>query len=334
MWRPVAIFLVCTAYVKVQGVQIMFVAMAAGGRNVQVGYEVIGSAYDVAMDRARRLYPRVYQDVFLTRYFIPGRYSCEEAVGITTAGLGLLFRRENGDQVSERRKQEASYFRIILTPGCTFEMFTLADFAREEGVTVFGSTASINMRNLQWRFPTFFPWSAIPYGNAASAILTLMRLYKWKRFNLVCDTSSSTPFTYVFEVSCNLFQQISLNFRDLNMRTLKFDSSNNTTILPMLKQCRASSTVTVVASVPDVYKNVLWIAASQGMSTGDYASISGQSAAFSSHSSTNRLTSCLSGFCVVPGINVYPARRLLLGDKSRRGWKTFLHPTFHLCAVF
>ena len=95
-----------------QAVNIRFIAMHAGGGHAKPGYEMFGSAYDVAIADSQRLYPRVFHNFSMTKFFIPGDFTCEDEVAITTVGLGTLY-GETGTH-SAKVKNE---FRAILTPG-------------------------------------------------------------------------------------------------------------------------------------------------------------------------------------------------------------------------
>ena len=100
--------LLAAEYPVNDGAQIRFIAFAIGNRNPGFGYEVFGSAFDVALEDARKLYPRVYQNLSMTRYFIPGSFTCEDVVDHTTVGLSTLYRHPDNPTHSLDKE-----FRII-----------------------------------------------------------------------------------------------------------------------------------------------------------------------------------------------------------------------------
>ena len=108
-----------TLFTLGQAMNIRFIAMYAGGGSTNLGFQMYGSAYDVAIAESRRLYPRVFQNFSSTKYFMPGDFTCEDEAAITTVGLGELF----GDAGTHAAKVE-NEFRVILNPGMCDEWFT------------------------------------------------------------------------------------------------------------------------------------------------------------------------------------------------------------------
>ncbi|GAV00403.1 hypothetical protein RvY_11255 [Ramazzottius varieornatus] len=78
-----------------------------------------------------------------------------------------------------------------------------------------------------------------------------MKLYRWTKFTLVCDENKKEPITFILDIFCLTVQQ---SFRlkvmrsgDINMLVVKFDSSRNETIRPMLEKCIGYSSSTSVS---------------------------------------------------------------------------------------
>ncbi|GAV00404.1 hypothetical protein RvY_11256 [Ramazzottius varieornatus] len=65
--------------------------MAMGGGRHNMGYEIAGAAYDVALEHSRKLYPQIFQNFTVTHYFVPGLMTCQEAAAEAVTSLGALY---------------------------------------------------------------------------------------------------------------------------------------------------------------------------------------------------------------------------------------------------
>jgi hypothetical protein len=61
------------------GLQIQFIVMIVGSQSQIAGYERMGSAYDVAVEKSMKMYPEVFQNFSMTRHFVPGNFICAES---------------------------------------------------------------------------------------------------------------------------------------------------------------------------------------------------------------------------------------------------------------
>ncbi|OQV20728.1 hypothetical protein BV898_05310 [Hypsibius exemplaris] len=203
--------------------RVHMIMMMAGSRNHRLGYEVVGSAYDVALNRSAQLYPKVFGNYSVTRYFTPGTFTCADANAITTVGLSTLYADDSFNAFAVNSKE----IRIVLSP--------------EENVLVLASTASLDLLNNKKRFPTLLPLASTSYNNVGLALLKLLRLYKWNAFNLVCDSNAKDPQRLAMEVSCGVLRDTFKDVRDISMLALPFDSSNNDSAGAMLRLAKTHS---------------------------------------------------------------------------------------------
>ena len=73
-------------------VNVSIIILAIGNGNIKLGYEIQGPAYDVAFANARHLYPKVFQNLEITKHYVPGQFTCEGAAGKSVGVLLLLSR--------------------------------------------------------------------------------------------------------------------------------------------------------------------------------------------------------------------------------------------------
>ncbi|OQV22615.1 hypothetical protein BV898_03440 [Hypsibius exemplaris] len=276
--------ILCEAVV-IRAVHIRVVMIIAGSGNPRsTGYEPMGSAYDVALDRARTRYPGLFRNLSVTRHFVAGsNLTCEEAAAETTIALGqLLLNRMDPDGIERppsepavpngvRRERE---FQVVLSPGCGLQETTLGDFAREEDIAVIASATSLALLNDKRRFPTVLPFSGGSFNNVALAVVAMLQRFGWRTFNLVCDSNPGTG--VMVEAACGALRQVIASARTVNTVPVLFNSVANSTerITSMLRECDNHSSVTVLASVdPRVYIAILETAFQMGMADGDHAFI-------------------------------------------------------------
>ncbi|OQV19855.1 hypothetical protein BV898_06125 [Hypsibius exemplaris] len=226
----------------------------------------MGSAYDVAFLDARRLYPEVFRSFSITRHFVPGTFTCADATGETTVALSELFSSRNaGLQRNSSGFDVDEEFRIVLSPGCSFEAVTLGDFGREEDLTVLASVASFGLLNDKQRFPTVLPFASTSYNNLAVAIIGIIHRHGWTSFNLACEKSG-----LAVEVACGILRQALTTVQGINAISYVLDTFSSETIENFLITSLAHSTVTVLASVnPQSYIPVLEAVFRTGMANGD-----------------------------------------------------------------
>jgi hypothetical protein len=89
---------------------IHIVQMIIGDGSTNLGYNVISPAYDIALQKASQQYPRAFANQAVTRYFVPGQYSCAESTGMATAGFHHLLAPKD-------QSKDSNEFRIVLSPG-------------------------------------------------------------------------------------------------------------------------------------------------------------------------------------------------------------------------
>ncbi|OQV13735.1 hypothetical protein BV898_12050 [Hypsibius exemplaris] len=231
--------------------RIHLIMMMAGSRNPRMTYEIMGSAYDVALNHSLQLYPQLFRNHSVTRYFTSGTFTCAEANAVTTVGLSSLY---TGD--SSSAEGDSKGIRIVLTP--------------EENVLVLASSASLNLLNNKTRFPTLLPLASTSYNNVGLALLKILRLNKWNAVNLVCDSNPSELLRSAIELTCGVLRETFKNARDINMLELAFDSSKNESTGAMLRLSRTHSSVSLFAVLHEIYKTILAVAYALEMANGDY----------------------------------------------------------------
>lgn len=90
------------------------ISMCVGGKNPQIGFEIMGSVIDVAMEFTEKLYPRVFSSTSRINHFVDGRFTCAEAEAITTASLGILIGCE---EFTKTCHEKNGALTVILAPG-------------------------------------------------------------------------------------------------------------------------------------------------------------------------------------------------------------------------
>ncbi|OQV20785.1 hypothetical protein BV898_05362 [Hypsibius exemplaris] len=213
--------------------------IAGSGSPNSLGYETMGSAYDVAINKAGELYPDIFRSFAVTRHFTSGKFSCADATGETIVALGELFAQSTGNFSSGGQLGERE-FRVVLSP--------------EDDITVITSLATLGLLDDKRRFPTVLPFGGISYNNLGLAIIAVVRRYGWSTFNLVCDTASGIG----VEVACGIVRQTVLAARNVNAVSIPLDSNTDAAIETALQSCSTRSSVTVLATIfPELYVTIL-----------------------------------------------------------------------------
>ncbi|OWA49816.1 hypothetical protein BV898_14351 [Hypsibius exemplaris] len=239
--------------------------MIIGDRTTNLGYNFIGPAYDVALEKASRAFPKLFADYTVTRFFVPGvGLSCEESAGMASEGLyTLLADRTSSEDRFPVAHSRTKDFRIVLSPGCMFQAMALGDFAR-------GNSTSVPNPE---RFPSLLNFSATSYAILARAVAEVLRRFGWIKFNLLCDRNPDPSQIQSIEVICALILSYAqTRARELSAVVSYFDSSRAETIGRVLSDSRQQSTVNVLASYTDTYQVLLAEATRTGMDTGQYVS--------------------------------------------------------------
>ncbi|OWA49818.1 hypothetical protein BV898_14353 [Hypsibius exemplaris] len=226
-----------------QRVRIHFVQMIIGDRTTNLGYNLIGPAYDVALEKASRAFPKLFADYTVTRFFVPGiGLSCAESAGTATEGFYTLLANRTSSEdrfpVAHSRPRD---FRIVLSP--------------EADVPVLASSSSVPTPE---RFPSLLALSATSYSTLARAVAEVLRRFGWIKFNLLCDRNPDPSQIQSIEVICALILSYAqTRARELSAVVSYFDSSRAETIGRVLSDSRQQSTVNVLASYTDTYQVLL-----------------------------------------------------------------------------
>ena len=94
-----------------------------GDRTTNLGYNVMGPAYDGALAGARRRYSRVFNHWTATPYSIPGTdFDCRDSTGLLTEGFCRLL----ANTTNPASLVEQNDFRIVPSPG----LFCIALFEK------------------------------------------------------------------------------------------------------------------------------------------------------------------------------------------------------------
>ncbi|GAV00401.1 hypothetical protein RvY_11253 [Ramazzottius varieornatus] len=91
---------------------IMMVIGGAGVGRVHMDYQIAGSAYDTAIEHSMKLYPRVCQNLSLTRHFVPGLLSCPDAAAEAATSLASLYAdKQFSSSMSAQREFQVMFAR-------------------------------------------------------------------------------------------------------------------------------------------------------------------------------------------------------------------------------
>ena len=103
---------------NVSAIHIRFIAIAIGSRRPHMSLEIFGAAFDTAIEHAKELYPRVFQNYSVTRHFVPGSFLCHAAADEAVTSLATLFTdQQYSSQNSTLERHHEKEFRIIVSPG-------------------------------------------------------------------------------------------------------------------------------------------------------------------------------------------------------------------------
>ncbi|OWA52105.1 hypothetical protein BV898_16567 [Hypsibius exemplaris] len=160
------------------------------GDNPALSYVAQSPGYDVAFSRAVGLSPSVLQNVTRQTVYKPGAFSCPEAAEI------MLFVAVEISSILDEHRLD---FNVLISPGCSFEVMTLGDFARvDESLT-----------NAQ-RFPTVVAFPSSDQVNTIRAIMSLLDRFSWTTISLICvDPNKKVSLAGLYYyTACRLFRTV------------------------------------------------------------------------------------------------------------------------------
>ncbi|OWA54922.1 hypothetical protein BV898_19310, partial [Hypsibius exemplaris] len=148
------------------------------GDNPALGYVAQSPGYDVAFFRAVGLYPDALRNVTRQTIYRPGAFSCSEAAEIMPFVAV---------QISNILDEHRLDFNVLISSGCSHEVMTLGDFAREWNVPLLTTIAiDPSLTNAQ-RYPTIVAFPSSDQVTLIRAIMSLLDRFSWTTISLICE---------------------------------------------------------------------------------------------------------------------------------------------------
>ncbi|OQV12341.1 hypothetical protein BV898_13369 [Hypsibius exemplaris] len=147
------------------------------GDNPSLGYFVQSPAYDVAFSRAVGLYPDALRNITRQTVYKPGVFSCSEAAEIIPFVAV---------QISNILDEHRFDFNVLISPGCSLEVMTLGDFAREWNVPLLATIAIDESLTNAQRYPTVVTFPSSDQITLVRAIMFLLDRFSWTTVSLIC----------------------------------------------------------------------------------------------------------------------------------------------------
>ncbi|XP_055331094.1 atrial natriuretic peptide receptor 1-like [Paramacrobiotus metropolitanus] len=233
------------------------------GQNPMYGYYSSGPVFEVAFDTVLQAYPQLAPNIH--RHMI---YSDKGIVGC--GDTGDMMPAMAGEVV--RIVSQTKGFTLLLSPGCSLEMITLGDFARELDVPLLTSTSADQALSNRKRYPTLTTFSSAGQGQCSRAIREFLRKFAWTTVTVLCDDLSLFPSAAtMYIVACRGFKSVLTEFPgEFQMFYEQFDSRNNPNFKTILTRAKSQSRVLLVGTNADIMRNILVTASKLNMTGRDY----------------------------------------------------------------
>ncbi|OQV15384.1 Atrial natriuretic peptide receptor 1 [Hypsibius exemplaris] len=170
------------------------------GNSSLYGYSTNAPAYDVALERAKVMYPRIFQDYRYMNFSIPTpSYStCEDTAGEMQVLLSSFFNVTQGTVAYQNRRT------IMVTSGCSYAAVPVGDFGRELDAVVIATMATDYSLSEDARFPTVLTTGLSARYTTVQTTLALLRLFRWDRVSVLSDSMSQDA---IFSTPLSLYDQ-------------------------------------------------------------------------------------------------------------------------------
>ncbi|OWA54784.1 hypothetical protein BV898_19178 [Hypsibius exemplaris] len=147
------------------------------GDNPLLSYVTQSPSYDVAFSRAVGLFPSALQNVTRQTVYRPGAFSCLEAAEIMPFVAV---------QISNILDEHRFDFNVLISSGCSFEVMTLGDYAREWNVPLLATIAIDQSLTNAQRYPTVVAFPSSDQVTMIQAIMSLLDRFSWTTISLIC----------------------------------------------------------------------------------------------------------------------------------------------------
>ncbi|OQV22205.1 Atrial natriuretic peptide receptor 2 [Hypsibius exemplaris] len=208
------------------------------------GRSTTSPAYDVALERARQLYPRIFRDFRSITHYHEGKYaSCTDSEGEMLVLLSGLY-----DSDEREYKGNTSRKQFAISPGCSGEIFALGDLGRD---TMLWDDA---------RFPTLLTLGPSAHYSVIQAVLELLRLFRWNDLSVIADDMSQDNLFYpLLTLHLNSIHDfISVPGSGVTTLTLHVDSTVSMSFEDRLKEAATHSSIIMIVSASlEVYLTFL-----------------------------------------------------------------------------
>ncbi|OWA51740.1 hypothetical protein BV898_16211 [Hypsibius exemplaris] len=189
--------------------------------NPRFGLVPTGPAYDVAIERVKRLYPEALQVWNTIRRFqvsLPGIFPCDAASVEMHAVAGRM----------SSMLEQLEGFTILLAP--------------EWNIPLLASSASDGRLTNKKRYPTVTAFGPVDLQSFANAVELFLDQYSWRTVTLMCDKLNRWPLlSAVYSILCqNVQMKLESNHR-YSVNFIPFDSRNDTRYDVMLDSVRSFS---------------------------------------------------------------------------------------------
>ncbi|GAU89536.1 hypothetical protein RvY_02078 [Ramazzottius varieornatus] len=231
--RRTSRLLICLNFLcaMVQSVHINIVILILG-EDPSFGYYATAPMYDIAFERAARMYPSLFPNT--TRHVLHQKNvrDCASAAAnmVDVAGkmMDLVDRQEG--------------LTILMSPGCSAEAMVLGDFARELNVLLLASTsADLAFMNKQ-RFPTFIALGPVGRGASVPALKAFLEHYDLTTFTVFCETTANYLNVASFvSLVCRAIRSLVMTSKQFTVYLQEIDSVRKPDYKNMLLRAKNSS---------------------------------------------------------------------------------------------
>ncbi|XP_055347106.1 atrial natriuretic peptide receptor 1-like isoform X2 [Paramacrobiotus metropolitanus] len=234
------------------------------GDNPLYGFYASWPHYEVAFQKAASMYPDIFRNHTVQVFHKPGLRDCLDAAAEMYATTGDIY-----DLL-----QKTDGFPILMSPGCSPEMLTLADFSREVNVPLFASTSTDGRFVNRQRYPTFLGFGSTSQGNQAPATISLLKYYKWSTVTLFCDDLILHPPASAFlGTLCRTLRPMLSGNAGYEFYLESYDSKTDPGYEARLKRAKSQSRVIIILTRADELRKIMIIAHKLNMTNSEYVYI-------------------------------------------------------------
>ncbi|XP_055347104.1 atrial natriuretic peptide receptor 1-like [Paramacrobiotus metropolitanus] len=255
---------VCVVTGVVQQSSSLNIIIVSIGDNPLYGYYAALPYFDVALQMVAEAYPALFVNYTRQVFHKPGLPDCGDAASAMYAVTGEIY-----DLL-----QNIQGFPLMMSSGCSLEMMTLGDFAREVNVPLLMSTGVDARLAIKKRYPTVLSFAPTSLGSQAPATVAFLKYYNWRTVTVFCDDITLYPPISAFlGIYCRSLKPLLSGNSGYEFYLESYDSRSNPDYEVRLQRAKSQSRVMIILTRADELRKMMLVAYRLNMTNSEYVFI-------------------------------------------------------------